>query len=269
MNQSKKDKQGVLNILSPLLIFILLQSIFFYTIKTLGVRDLILWQVITNLISFGIVFFWVQKNHQRVHKRFLHFSFRIKKSFAYYGLLIIITYSTAIISEYITCFFPMPVSLLNHFLKAAKPSFINGINLIFIAPALEEVLFRGLIYQKLQAFTSAKKTIFFSAFLFGIVHLNFWQAVPAFLIGLNMSYLRYKYQGSLLDTFFMHLVNNATLMWVVNYFHMETFQVAHFFVKNIYLHILIFVLNLLLLALSWISIKKVNPSLNTGNQTDR
>ena len=50
--------------------------------------------------------------------------------------------------------------------------------------------------------------IIISALFFALIHMNFWQAVPAFLMGLVFGYVYYK-TGSLKLTMLMHLVNNA------------------------------------------------------------
>ena len=55
--------------------------------------------------------------------------------------------------------------------------------------------------------------IVLSALFFAIIHLNPWQAVPAFVLGCLFGYVYYK-TGSLKLTMLMHCVNNtlATLL---------------------------------------------------------
>ena len=55
--------------------------------------------------------------------------------------------------------------------------------------------------------------IFWSAVFFAFIHLNPWQAVPAFVLGCLFGYVYYK-TGSLKLTMLMHCVNNtlATLL---------------------------------------------------------
>ena len=47
-----------------------------------------------------------------------------------------------------------------------------------------------------------------SAAVFGLIHGNIWQAIPAFLIGCLLGYVYYK-TGSLKLTMLMHCVNNT------------------------------------------------------------
>ena len=50
--------------------------------------------------------------------------------------------------------------------------------------------------------------IIISALFFAVIHLNPWQAIPAFIIGCLLGYVYYK-TGSLKLTMLMHCVNNT------------------------------------------------------------
>jgi hypothetical protein len=50
--------------------------------------------------------------------------------------------------------------------------------------------------------------IVISALFFALIHMNPWQALNAFIIGVVMGYLYYK-TGSLLLTMLIHFVNNG------------------------------------------------------------
>ena len=58
--------------------------------------------------------------------------------------------------------------------------------------------------QKLTPFNA----IMVSAAFFAVLHMNPWQAIPAFLLGLLFGYVYYK-TGSLKLTMLMHCVNNT------------------------------------------------------------
>lgn len=66
------------------------------------------------------------------------------------------------------------------------------IGLVFVAavgPLVEELLFRGVILGGLHSHYQARWAIGTSAVLFGLVHLNPWQFVPAFGMGLATGWL--------------------------------------------------------------------------------
>lgn len=84
-----------------------------------------------------------------------------------------------------------------------------------LAPIFEETFCRGIILRGLLKRTSTFMAIFWSAIFFGLIHMNPWQALPAFVMGLVFGWIYYK-TGSLKLTMLMHFVNNfcsLLLMW--------------------------------------------------------
>ena len=77
-----------------------------------------------------------------------------------------------------------------------------------LAPLLEELLCRGMMLRGIAHFSGPRKAIFWSAFLFALIHLNPWQAVPAFALGLLFGWLYYR-TGCLWLTIFLHCLNNS------------------------------------------------------------
>ena len=77
------------------------------------------------------------------------------------------------------------------------------------APFFEEWLCRGMVLRGLLH-NNIKPVwaIVISAAFFALIHMNPWQAIPAFLLGCAMGYVYYK-TGSLLLTMLMHFTNNT------------------------------------------------------------
>ncbi len=80
--------------------------------------------------------------------------------------------------------------------------------LVVVAPVTEELLFRGLILRGFLRNYSVRKSIIASALLFGALHLNPWQFVPATVIGLWLGWVYVKTR-SLLPCIFAHALNNG------------------------------------------------------------
>lgn len=101
------------------------------------------------------------------------------------------------------------------FLKQMMESMTNGnfivnfISVSIFAPLCEEWLCRGVILRGLIG-RGVKPlwAIMFSAFFFALIHLNPWQAIPAFAFGCLFGYVYYR-TGSLKLTMLMHFVNNT------------------------------------------------------------
>ena len=81
------------------------------------------------------------------------------------------------------------------------------------APIFEEWMCRGVILRGLLTKMKPGWAIVVSALFFAIIHMNPWQALNAFLIGVIMGYVYYK-TGSLLLTMLIHFVNNGTAVIV-------------------------------------------------------
>ena len=100
---------------------------------------------------------------------------------------------------------------------AAKGGALNDIPMlvytILIAPIVEELVFRGVFYKRFKAFGS-----FFTAFacslFFALIHSNFLQFIPAFMLGFVLFAIRDKY--GLRYSILLHLTNNALAILVNN-----------------------------------------------------
>ena len=113
-----------------------------------------------------------------------------------------------------------PISMLlpemSETMKAAMEMMLNGpvwivlISVSVFAPFFEEWLCRGIILRGLLTKVKPVWAITISAAVFGLIHGNLWQAIPAFLIGVVLGYVYYK-TGSLKLTMLMHCVNNLQL----------------------------------------------------------
>ena len=78
-----------------------------------------------------------------------------------------------------------------------------------LAPLLEELLCRGIMLRGMLARRKAPwKAIVWSALIFAVMHMNPWQSIPAFLIGLLLGWVYYR-THSLWATIFLHCLNNS------------------------------------------------------------
>ncbi len=77
------------------------------------------------------------------------------------------------------------------------------------APIFEEWLCRGMVLRGLLTKMKPGWAIVISALFFALIHMNPWQALNAFIIGVVMGYIYYK-TGSLWLTMLIHFVNNGT-----------------------------------------------------------
>lgn len=117
----------------------------------------------------------------------------------------------------------LEVSGLNYVLEH-KPSVYAAdvFSAVILAPIGEELIYRGVVLR-CTAKISQRFAIFFSAFIFGIMHGNPYQFVLGFLIGIPMAMLTVK-TGSIIPAIICHMANNtiASISNIVEYFNEDT-----------------------------------------------
>lgn len=84
--------------------------------------------------------------------------------------------------------------------------------IVILGPILEELLFRGVILHGFLRNYSRRKAVVASALLFGVYHVNPWQAVGASVLGLLFGSWRAT-TGSLLPGIAGHMVLNGIVFW--------------------------------------------------------
>ncbi len=90
------------------------------------------------------------------------------------------------------------------------------LRVVILAPVVEELIFRGVIFSGFQRIYHPFWAIFFSAILFAVFHLNPWQFGPTFLLGLILGFVRLR-TGSLLAAIFTHALHNGMVFLSVYY----------------------------------------------------
>lgn len=104
---------------------------------------------------------------------------------------------------------PMPEWLENILGSMLQgPLWVTLLSVSVFAPLFEEWLCRGLVLRGLLQKTKPVAAILISAIFFAAIHLNPWQALPAFILGVIFGIVYYK-TGSLKLTMLMHFVNNT------------------------------------------------------------
>jgi membrane protease YdiL (CAAX protease family) len=111
--------------------------------------------------------------------------------------------------EWVSNLLPMPESVRKFFERLSTKDFSTIIMLVIAAPILEEILCRGIVLKGLLKNYAPNKAIVISALFFGLIHLNPWQALPAFLGGLFLGWTYYKTQ-SVIPGMIIHATINGT-----------------------------------------------------------
>ena len=119
------------------------------------------------------------------------------------------------INNVLEYFLPMPIFFQEVFESMLENKYIiiSVISVGIIPAFTEEMLFRGIILNGFKENYSHKKAMIVSSLLFGIVHLNPWQFVTAFIFGMVSAWVCLKMK-SLSLSIYMHLFNNTAAVFL-------------------------------------------------------
>lgn len=107
---------------------------------------------------------------------------------------------------------------------------IQGIIVLIViiigAPLVEELLFRGVLFEELNRIVSVKTTIILTALIFGLYHFNILQTPNTFFMGLVLAYVYYKTK-TIKAPIIVHLTNNllATMPFIDHGFTLMGFAI--------------------------------------------
>lgn len=85
-----------------------------------------------------------------------------------------------------------------------------------VSPLAEEVVFRGIVYNRMKKYFSLKVSIVLSACFFGIYHANLVQGIYGLLMGVLIAYVYEKF-GSFFYAFLFHAAANIAVYTVTSY----------------------------------------------------
>lgn len=103
---------------------------------------------------------------------------------------------------------PMPEAFKEMFRGMVDQTGVAGfVMLVIAAPVFEELIFRGIMLEGLLRKYSPQTSILVSSFLFGFVHLNPWQFITGFILGIFSGWVYYKTR-SLLPSIIIHAAAN-------------------------------------------------------------
>jgi len=175
--------------------------------------------ILINLLSFGLVIFL---GFKRTHKKFNEVFMFNNVPLKYWVSIIVFMFGFVIVSSeldnILQYFLPMPSFFQDVFESMLVNEYIIvSILLVGIIPAfVEEMLFRGVILNGFRGNYSRRKAIILSSVLFGAIHLNPWQFVTAFIIGIISAWICIKTESIILSIY-IHLFNNVLSVFSMKY----------------------------------------------------
>ena len=153
-----------------------------------------------------------KRKQNSLNEKKLHFKFFPLKLLP---VVIIVTYSILIINMEVTSWIPIPDWLMEWLKELSRDDIWGFLIIAVAAPLLEEILMRGIVLDGMLKNYKPWKAIIWSAVLFGALHLNLWQFISAFLMGIVMGYLYWKTK-SIWICIIIHALNNGTAFFLMS-----------------------------------------------------
>jgi membrane protease YdiL (CAAX protease family) len=161
---------------------------------------------ISYILGMGLPFLIIHKI--RAVKDFSVYSLDTKNSKSFIWLAIIAIAIQLGITGPIIWSIPMPEFVQRIFLELGNQKGLFAfLTIVIAAPILEELIFRGIMLDGLLKRYTPLKSILISSVFFGIIHLNPWQFVAAFLIGIFAGWVYYRTREIALSIL-IHMTNN-------------------------------------------------------------
>ena len=142
-----------------------------------------------------------------------------------FALLPILFLSVAVLVSTIP-FLEPPLWYVDKMARMLSPERIlwSVLTVSVLAPVLEEIIFRRVIEGEFLKSYSPVVAIILSSLLFGLIHQNLWQMIPAFFYGVLFGWVYYKFRNVWI-TIGLHSLNN-TITIVMAYLFRDNLTMA-------------------------------------------
>ena len=158
-------------------------------------------------------------------------------------------------------FYDMVQALLDQ--MTGGPFWSSFLLTAIFAPVFEEWLCRGMVLRGLLTKMKPGWAIVISALFFAVIHMNPWQALNAFIIGIVMGYVYFK-TGCLWLTMLIHFVNNG---FAVICAQIPSLKEYDFWIDMMgtSTYVVVYIVGLAALALCFLAFKRIPLKAPYGN----
>lgn len=101
--------------------------------------------------------------------------------------------------------------------------------LIILGPLMEELMFRGLIYNRIKVLSDSVIAGYISSIIFGVYHMNLVQGLYTFVLGVLLAYV-YERFSTLWASYLLHAGANAIAV-IINYLPVSNVINSHWYLK--------------------------------------
>ena len=187
-------------------------------------RQANMWKFIVTIVCVGILFIFMYHVHTKLFKPTVKRKIQLKDL-----IFVFLTYIAVRFSDYLIyslwssmAYGTDRTKLVDFFFKATRTitadKFVfalEALELVCIAPLIEEFLFRGFLNNLLREKVNAFVRMSIVSILFTVIHMPYihnWIQFLAYLIGSIVLFLIYERRRSLFDAILLHSLSNGLLV---------------------------------------------------------
>jgi len=177
---------------------------------------------ILDTIAIGAVLYFVLRCKNRI--RDLGLSLKNFFKNIYYGIagyiaVIPVLFMALLLTVILVNIFkykPAPQPVMEVFLEEEKEAVLTYLTFFVAAlgPVMEEIFFRGFLYNAIKKETGVKPALLISAVLFSFLHAHVVGFLPILVLGVFLAYL-YEKTGSLIPSITVHVIHNLLMVLFV------------------------------------------------------
>ena len=221
---------------------------------SLMLKNLNIFSIVFTIIVLGLYYFWSKNREDNIFKRSQFNKINI------YQLLysVLIGISINLINIFI-CILLIEKFTINlegsNTLKMMSQSYSGIFAVVILGPILEEIVFRGLIFNEMKKQLGLITSVFLQAAVFALYHGNISKIIYTFFAGIFFA-LVYNYTSSILASILCHTSSNFLTIFFVSKILMHLFKLKHFNENIIPITITIICIAIIMLVFSLIKLKK-------------
>lgn len=171
--------------------------------------------LIISIVSAGCVIFYLMKRFHVNPRLDMKKEVRFKEIFQALAVMMLISFAWGVVSIFLDMLLEAvnlpPLSQDLEFGNQFLDNFFLFLSVVVVAPIVEEIVFRGLIFKQLSKYHVGFAMVI-SSICFACMHMNVVQGIPTFFMGLVLAYSYWK-TGSLVTSMGIHFLNNLFAMF--------------------------------------------------------
>lgn len=116
----------------------------------------------------------------------------------------------------LTKYVPEKQPVVELFLKEENAPFLvySSVFAAIVGPFIEELFFRGFMYNAFKKYTGIFWATIFTASIFAALHSNIVGFLPILILGITLAYL-YEKTGTLVSSITVHIIHNLSMVFLV------------------------------------------------------